>query len=102
MSDKLIEIVEDHNSLVQALQFILEAAETKKLPPYGLLPTFNDSFLDDRLRIALELVTGEKYSRYIVYFLLLHLYKSKGWYLRRYHPLFNQKNFRITNSRKNL
>lgn len=62
MSDKLIEIVEDHNSLVQALQFILEAAETKKLPPYGLLPTFNDSFLDDRLRMALELITGEKYS----------------------------------------
>ena len=62
MSDKLIEIVEDHNSLVQALQFILEAAETKKLPPYSLLPTFNDSFLDDRLRTALELITGEKYS----------------------------------------
>ena len=62
MSDKLIEIVEDHNSLVQELQFILEAAETKKLPPYSLLPIFNDSFLDDRLRIALELITGEKYS----------------------------------------
>ena len=62
MSDKLIEIVEDHNSLVQSLQFILEAAETKKLPPYSLLPAFNDSFLDDRLRIALELITGEKYS----------------------------------------
>ena len=62
MSDKLIEIVEDHNSLVQSLQFILEAAETKKLPQYSLLPTFNDSFLDDRLRTALELITGEKYS----------------------------------------
>ena len=62
MSDKLLEVVQDHTSLVQALQFILEAAETKKLPPYGLLPTFNDPFLDDRLRIALELVTGEKYS----------------------------------------
>ena len=62
MSDKLLEVVQDHTSLVIALQFILEAAETKKLPPYGLLPTFNDSFIDDRLRIALELITGEKYS----------------------------------------
>ena len=62
MSDKLLEVVQDHTSLVIALQFILEAAETKKLPPYSLLPTFNDSFLDDRLRIALELITGEKYS----------------------------------------
>ena len=62
MSDKLLEVVQDHTSLVIALQFILEAAETKKLPPYSLLPTFNDSFLDDRLMIALELITGEKYS----------------------------------------
>ena len=62
MSDKLLEVVQDHTSLVIALQFILEAAETKKLPQYSLLPTFNDSFLDDRLRIALELITGEKYS----------------------------------------
>ena len=62
MSDKLLEVVQDHTSLVIALQFILEAAETKKLPPYGLLPTFNDSFLDDRLRMSLELITGDKYS----------------------------------------
>lgn len=62
MSDKLLEVVQDHTSLVIALQFILESAETKKLPPYGLLPTFNDSFLDDRLRMALELITGDKYS----------------------------------------
>lgn len=61
MSDKLLEVVQDHTSLVQALQFILESAETKKLPPYGVLPTFNDSLLDDQVRIALELVTGEKY-----------------------------------------
>lgn len=61
MSDKLLEVVQDHTSLVQALQFILETAETKKLPPYGILPTFNDSLLDDQVRIALELITGEKY-----------------------------------------
>lgn len=61
MSDKLIEIVQDHTSLVQALRIILEAAETKKLPPYAALPTFNDSILDDQVRNAIELITGEKY-----------------------------------------
>lgn len=61
MSDRLLDVVQDHTSLVQALQFILEVAETKKLPPYGVLPTFNDSLLDDQVRIALELITGEKY-----------------------------------------
>lgn len=61
MSDKLIEVVQDHTSLVIALQFILEAAETKKLPPYCILPTFNESYLDDRVQAILEKVTGEKY-----------------------------------------
>ena len=61
MSDKLIEIVQDHTSLVQALRLILEAAETKKLPSYGVLPTFNDSLLDDQVRTALEFITGDKY-----------------------------------------
>lgn len=61
MSDKLLEVVQDHTSLVQALQFILEAAETKKLPPYGILPMFNDPLLDDQVITALELITGEKY-----------------------------------------
>ena len=61
MSDKLLEVVQDHTSLVQALQFILEAAETKKLPSYGTLPVFNDDLLNDRLKGILELVTGEKY-----------------------------------------
>ena len=61
MNDKFIEVVQDHTSLVLALQFILEAAETKKLPSYGVLPTFNDSLLDDQVRTALELITGEKY-----------------------------------------
>ena len=61
MSDKLIEIVQDHTSLVQALRLILEAAETKELPQYATIPTFNDSILDDQVRIALESITGEKY-----------------------------------------
>ena len=61
MSDNLIEIVQDHTSLVQALRIILEAAETKKLPPYAALPTFNDSILDDQVITALESITGDKY-----------------------------------------
>ena len=61
MSDKLIEIVQDHTSLVQALRIILDAAETKKLPSYATIPTFNDSILDDQVRTALEFITGEKY-----------------------------------------
>lgn len=62
MSDKLLEVVQDHTSLVQALQFILEAAETKKLPPESLLPIFNDSFLEDQLIDILALVTGKEYK----------------------------------------
>lgn len=61
MSDKLLEVVQDHTSLVHAFQFILEAAETKKLPSYGVLHTFNDDMLEDRIRKTLELITGEKY-----------------------------------------
>ena len=61
MSDKLIEIVQDHTSLVQALRIILDAVETKKLPTYATLPTFNDSILDDQVRTALEFITGDKY-----------------------------------------
>lgn len=54
MSDKLLEVVQDHTSLVQALQFILEAAETKKLPSYGVLPTFNDDMLKIRCELHLN------------------------------------------------
>lgn len=61
MSDKLLEVVQDHTSLVQALRLILEAAEAKKLPPYTTLPTFNDSILDDQVRTTLEFITGDKY-----------------------------------------
>lgn len=63
MSDKLLEVVQDHTSLVQALQFILEAAETKKLPSYGLIPSFNNSFIEDQVFAILELITGKKYER---------------------------------------
>lgn len=63
MSDKLLEVVQDHTSLVIALQFILEAAETKELPSYGLIPSFNDSFIEDQVFAILELITGKKYER---------------------------------------
>lgn len=63
MSDKLIEIVEDHNSLVQTLRFFIEAAETKKLPSYGLIPSFNDSLIEDQVFTILEMITGKKYER---------------------------------------
>ena len=61
MSDKLIEIVQDHTSLVQALRLILEAAETKKLPSAGIIPEFNDSYLADEFQKTLEMVAGEEY-----------------------------------------
>lgn len=54
MSDKLLEVVQDHTSLVQALQFILEAAETKKLPPYGVLLYSMTTFLMIGLRVYLS------------------------------------------------
>mgnify|MGYP007028192556 CR=1 FL=1 len=63
MSDKLLEVVQDHTSLVQALQFFLEAAETKELPSYGLIPSFNDSFIEDQVFEILEMITGKKYER---------------------------------------
>jgi hypothetical protein len=59
--DELKRSVDYSRKRLQALQFILEAAETKKLPPYGILPVFNDDLLNDRLKGILELVTGEKY-----------------------------------------
>lgn len=55
MSDKLLEVVQDHTSLVQALQFILEAAETKKLPPYGVFFLYSmTTFLMIGLRVYLS------------------------------------------------
>lgn len=63
MNDKLIGIIEEHNSLVQTLRFFIEAAETKELPSYGLIPSFNDSFIEDQVFTISELITGKKYER---------------------------------------
>lgn len=60
-TDRLIEIIEDHASYEIALRSIILAAETRELPPEGILPTFNDSMATDNLKTTLELVTGKKY-----------------------------------------
>ena len=58
MTDKMIEIVEDYTSLVIALRMILEAAETKKTPPFGIVPTFNDSLIEDQVMAIFGLISG--------------------------------------------
>ena len=60
MTDKMIEIVEDYTSLVIALRMILEIAETKKMPPIGFIPTFNDSLIEDQVMAIFGLISGEK------------------------------------------
>ena len=42
---------------------ILEAAETKELPPMSLIPSFNDDMVEDRIMSILELVTGKEYKK---------------------------------------
>ena len=61
MSDKLLEIVQDHTSIVQAIRLILEAEETKKLQQYATLYTFKDSIIDDQVRYAIEYLIGYYY-----------------------------------------
>lgn len=61
MSDNLLEVVQDFTSLKIGLRMIMEAAETKKLPPEGIIPEFNDSYLADEFQKTLEMVAGEEY-----------------------------------------
>ncbi len=58
-TDRLIEIIEDHNSLRIALRLILEALETKKLPTVASCPCFNDELAEDDFKHCLEIITGE-------------------------------------------
>ena len=58
-TDRLIEIIEDHNSLRIALRLILEALETKKLPSEASCPCFNDELAEDDFKSCLKLITGE-------------------------------------------
>lgn len=62
-TDRLIEIIEDHNSYELAMRIVLQAAETHELPPEGVLPTFNDSLASDTFISLLERVTGKRYDK---------------------------------------
>lgn len=60
-SDRLINIIEDRKSFDDALHIIMEAAETKVLPPLANIPSFSDETTERSVIITLELVTGKKY-----------------------------------------
>lgn len=62
-NDTLIEIIQDHTSMEIGIRMILETLETKKLPPQGIIPCFNDSLIDDDVMKCLELASGQKYNR---------------------------------------
>lgn len=62
-NDTLIEIIQDHTSMEIGIRMILEALETKKLPPEGILPVFNDSLLSDEFTSCLEIASGQKYKK---------------------------------------
>lgn len=61
MIEKFVEIVEDKAALELGLRVIMEVAETKVLPPVGVLPTFNDELIADMFNKTLELVAGKKF-----------------------------------------
>ena len=63
ISDRLIDIIEDRKAFDDATIMILEAAETKELPPMSLIPSFNDDMVEDRIMSILELVTGKEYNK---------------------------------------
>ena len=58
-TDRLIEIIEDHNSLRIALRLILEALVTKKLPSVASCPCFNDELAEDDFKNCLKMITGK-------------------------------------------
>lgn len=62
MIEKFVEIVEDKAALELGLRVIMEVAETKVLPPVGVLPTFNDELIADMFSKTLELVAGKNFS----------------------------------------
>lgn len=61
MIEKFVEIVEDKAALELGLRVIMEVAETKVLPPVGVLPTFNNELIADMFSKTLELVAGKKF-----------------------------------------
>lgn len=58
-TDRLIEIIEDHNSLRIALRLILETLETRTLPNVASCPCFNDELAEDDFKQCLKLITGK-------------------------------------------
>ncbi len=58
-TDRLIEIIEDHNSLRIALRLILEALETRSLPSVASCPCFNDELAEDDFKNCLKKITGK-------------------------------------------
>lgn len=60
-SERLIEIIEDHNSMELGLRMIMEAMAKKELPNEGSLPCFNDSIIEENFISILEGVTGKRY-----------------------------------------
>lgn len=61
-TDRLIEIIEDHNSMEIALRIICDALESRELPKEGTLPIFNDELVSDMVVMILEGVTGCEYE----------------------------------------
>ena len=62
-TDRLIGIIEDRKAFDDATIRMLEAAETKELPPVNFLPSFSDVIIEDRIMRILELVTGKEYKK---------------------------------------
>lgn len=63
MIEKFVEIVEDKAALELGLRVIMEVAETKVLPPVGVLPTFNDELIADVFNRRLSLWRGRSFLR---------------------------------------
>lgn len=60
--DSLIRVIEDRCALEQALRIILEAAETRQLPPESSLPLFSDELVSETFFAILRHVTGKEYK----------------------------------------
>ena len=61
ISDWLIAIIQDRRSPDDAVATIMQAAETKVLPPLANIPSFNNDTTERNVIETLELVTGKKY-----------------------------------------
>lgn len=59
--DRLVEIIEERAALELGLRIVLEAAESKELPPEGTLPCFSSDVTESVFMSLLERVTGKKY-----------------------------------------